>query len=129
MKKLNDMEEQVSYCGIMCHGCPIYWATRETDPVKKRKMCTEIARICSELYKQHINPEEIVDCDGCRADGRLYAGCVKCEIRDCARQKQLTNCAHCNDYACEKLIAFFSKDPQAKIILDIIRSTIDKNPC
>ncbi|HJX70395.1 MAG TPA: DUF3795 domain-containing protein [Bacteroidales bacterium] len=118
------MEEQVSYCGIICHGCPIYWATRETDLHKKRKMRSEIARKCNEQYKQNLGPEEIIDCDGCKANSRLFAGCMKCGIRDCARQKELTNCAHCNDYACEKLMAFFSSDPQAKIILDVIRSTI-----
>ncbi|MBN2214399.1 MAG: DUF3795 domain-containing protein [Bacteroidales bacterium] len=119
------MEEYVSYCGIMCHGCPVYWATRETDPEKKRKMRTEIARICNEQYKQNIGPEEIIDCDGCKASGKLYTGCTKCEIRSCAMKKNLTNCAHCNDYACEKLMTFFSTDPQAKIILDIIRGTVN----
>jgi hypothetical protein len=118
------MEEHVSYCGIMCDGCPVYWATRETDSKKKRIMRAEIARICNEQYKQDVGADDIADCDGCKADGRLYTGCLNCEIRNCAREKELINCAHCNDYACEKLLNFFSTDPQAKIILDIIRSTV-----
>jgi hypothetical protein len=115
------MEKYVSYCGIICQGCPVYWATREKNPEKRRKMRAEIARICSEQYEVRVDSEEVNDCDGCKADKRLFSGCVKCEIRDCARQKALSNCAHCSDYPCEKLTVFFSTDPQAKIILDVIR--------
>jgi len=118
------MEKQVSYCGILCIGCPIYWATREKNKEKKRKMRTEIARICNEQYKVRFNPEDIGDCDGCKANRRLFSACIKCEIRNCASHKDLKNCAHCPDYACEKLMTFFSTDPQAKITLDVIRSTI-----
>jgi len=118
------MEKQVSYCGIWCQGCPIYWATREKNKEKKWKMRAEIASICSEQYQVRLTPEEVSDCDGCKANKRLFSGCVKCEIRDCARKKELENCARCPDYACKKLSAFFSTDPQAKIILDVIRCAI-----
>ncbi len=87
-------------------------------------MRAEIARICNEQYKVNLNPGDVGDCDGCKANRRLFSGCIKCEIRDCAKQKGLNNCAHCTEYACEKLSAFFSTDPQAKIALDVIRCTI-----
>ena len=120
------MNEMVAYCGLICQGCPIYWATRETDEVKKEKMKTEIVRICKEQYGygQDFVPEYVTDCDGCRTDrGRLFSGCEKCEIRNCARQRALENCAICADDACEKLQRFFVNDLNAKSRLDVIRST------
>ena len=120
------MEKQVSYCGIWCQGCPIYWATREKNMEKRLKMRAEIARICNEQYQVKLNPEDVTDCDGCKVNKRLFSGCVKCDIRACAIQRKLENCARCSDYACDKLLTFFSSDPQAKIMLDVIRSTITK---
>ncbi len=87
-------------------------------------MRAEIARICNEQYKTRLNAEDVNDCDGCKSNKRLFSGSVKCEIRECARQKKLENCARCSGYACEKLMTFFSTDPQAKIMLDVIRSAI-----
>lgn len=87
-------------------------------------MRAEIARICSEQYQVRLTPEEVSDCDGCKVNKRLFSGCTKCEIRDCAKNKKLINCAHCSDYPCDRLLAFFSTDPQAKILLDVIRSKI-----
>lgn len=86
-------------------------------------MRAEIARICNEQYKVKLSPEDVNDCDGCKANKRLFSGSAKCEILECAKEKKLQNCARCSDYACEKLMTFFTTDPQAKIILDVIRST------
>jgi hypothetical protein len=117
------MEKHISYCGIWCQACPIYWATREKNKEKKLKMRNEIARICNEQYKARLSPEDVSDCDGCKTNRRLFSGSSKCEIRECAKERKLQNCARCSDYACEKLSAFFTTDPQAKTNLDVIRST------
>ena len=86
--------ELVAYCGLTCQGCPIYWATRENDPVKKQKIRTAIARLGQEHYGVTMRPEEITDCDGCTLEnGRLYSGCKQCEIRICARERKVETCA------------------------------------
>ena len=119
------MEEVVSYCGLMCHTCPIYLATREHDPKKKRQMRAEIARQINDLYKEDLKAEDVTDCDGCKTEaGRLFSASRKCEIRKCAGQKGIENCAHCNEYACERLEKFFATDPDAKKRLEAIRSTL-----
>ena len=121
------MNELVAYCGLICQGCPIYWASRETDSTKKEKMKADIVRICKEHYGfgEDFTSEYVTDCDGFRTKGgRLFSGCEKCEIRKCARQRELENCAYCNDYACEKLEKFFENDPSAKARLDVIKSTL-----
>ena len=119
------MEEILAYCGLICHSCPIYLATREKDEEKRRKMRVDIAQEIKKRYGQECKPEDVNDCYGCRAEtGRLYSGCMKCQIRKCARERNLENCAHCDEYPCEKLEKFFHTDPEAKKRLDAIRSTL-----
>ena len=88
-------------------------------------MRAEIAKQIKELYSQDYKPQDITDCDGCKTEnGRLFSGCKNCEIRKCARQKGIENCAHCNEYACEKLDTLFTTYPEAKSRLDAIRSAL-----
>jgi len=116
------MEELISYCGLICQGCPIYWATREQDQGKKNKMRVEIARQCAELGTP-FDVEDITDCDGCKAEsGRLFSSCTECKIRACARHRRVDNCAHCPDYRCEKLDQL--DDVDAKSRLDLIKASL-----
>ncbi len=119
------MDRLISYCGLVCRTCPIYLATREENTDEKTRMRAYIARVCRERYGMTSELEDITDCDGCRTEGgRLFTGSRSCAIRKCAREKGLENCAHCPEYICGKLEAFFVKDPQAKIRLDEARSSI-----
>jgi len=119
------MKEMISFCGLTCHKCVIYLATREKYPKKKHEMRIDIAQQIKEHYGQECKPEDVTDCDGCKAEGgRLFSGSKKCEIRKCARSKAIENCAYCSEYACDKLEKFFATDPDAKAGLDAIRSRI-----
>ena len=119
------IEDVVSFCGITCKTCPIFWATRETDVNLKKKMRTKIAQISNELYKTNYTQEDITDCEGCRSDsGVLFSGCQNCEIRKCVKEKNLITCGHCRDYVCSKLQKLYDTDKDGKILLDIIRSII-----
>ncbi len=119
------MDGSITYCGLVCRTCPIYLATREENTKEQELMRAHIARVCNERYGIKYEPEDITDCDGCRTEGgRLFPGSRNCSIRKCARQKGLENCAHCTDYICEKLEAFFKTDPDAKTRLDELRNSI-----
>ena len=122
------METFISYCGLMCQGCPIFWATAEKNEDKKRKMKTVIAKMSNDHYKTNFGPENIVDCDGCKTEnGRLFAGCYDCQIRNCAKSKNISSCASCEEYSCDKLDQFFKENPESKIRLDIIKSILELN--
>lgn len=96
------MTEIKSYCGGTCEGCAIYLATREEDERKRYEMKAEIAQQIKELYGNECKPEDIGDCDGCKATtGKLFNS--DCTIRKCARQKALDTCASCSDHPCEEL--------------------------
>ena len=120
-----DMSEMIAYCGLVCQTCPIYLATREENKEEQARMRVEISRRCKEQYGMKYEPEDITDCDGCRTEGgRLFSACKDCAIRNCARQKGVETCAHCTDYVCGKLEAFFATDPAGKACLDEVRSRI-----
>ena len=119
------MDEIISYCGLVCQGCPIYWATRESNDEKRKKMRVEIALQIKKQDGVEYKPQDINDCDGCKTEnGRLFPGCEKCEIRKCARQKGIENCAHCNEYACEWIDNFFTNYLEPKSRLYVISSAL-----
>lgn len=116
------METLIAYCGLRCDSCPIHLATLEPDQTRQRNMRESIAEQCTALYGINIRPKDVTNCDGCRANtGRLFSGCLTCEIRKCAGMKPIENCAYCSDYPCGRLTEFFSVAPEAQIQLEKIR--------
>jgi hypothetical protein len=97
----------ITYCGLDCSACPIHLATLEKDARKKASMRVAIAAEIEKLYGMKCAAEQITDCDGCLADGRLFAACAGCKVRTCAREKGVENCAHCSEYVCGNLQRFF----------------------
>jgi hypothetical protein len=119
------MDPMIAYCGLTCDTCPIHLATLETDIFKKAEMRESIAEQLSKIYGTNPKPEIITDCDGCNVkDRRLFTGCADCGIRKCAMSKNLTNCAYCNDFACEKLEKHYNFDPSSRDRLEEIRKNI-----
>jgi hypothetical protein len=88
-------------------------------------MREQIARYITKQFGIETCLEDVTDCDGCTTkDGKLFSGCQKCQIRNCAREKGLENCAYCSEYACEKLSKLFdsgSVEAGAKKRLDAIK--------
>lgn len=119
------MEETVSYCGLLCIGCPIFIATKETNVEFKQKMKIEIAKTCNRLYQTEYSVSDITDCEGClNENGEHFSGCSDCKIRNCARMHGVVNCAHCEDYPCETLQEFLTDNKESKDRLDFIRAVI-----
>jgi hypothetical protein len=121
------MDIMLAYCGLDCSTCPLHLATLETDKSRQWEMRADIARLCTEHYKMDVQPEDINDCDGCRAaTGNLFTGCAQCRIRKCATGRHLESCAYCGDYACEILKAHWQLDPGAQVRLEEIRNAAGK---
>jgi len=114
------MSEMVSICGLKCHECGAFIARRDDDD----KVRAETAAIWSKMYDTELKPESI-NCDGCTSEGGvLFNHCTVCEMRKCGKARGVVNCAHCDDYACDKLTEFFKMVPEAKETLDAIRATL-----
>lgn len=122
---MNTMETMIAYCGLVCDSCPIHLATLEIDIVIQTQMRKDIVDQLSKIYGTTPKPEIISDCDGCKTNnGKLFTGCIDCEIRKCARIKSPENCAYCNDFACEELEKHYAFDPASRDRLEEIRKSI-----
>jgi len=115
--KAPGQEKMIAYCGLGCSDCPTFIATQKNDD----KMREETAKKWSEMFHQDIKPGDI-NCDGCTSQSsKLFNYCGMCEIRKCGKEKNVKNCAYCDEYPCEKLSAFLKNVPEAKATLDEIR--------
>ncbi len=111
------MEKMIAYCGIVCTECPGFIATQKDSDEGRKK----VAEQWSKMFSAQIKPEDI-NCQGCKSTGDIHFNyCHVCEIRKCATQKDVRNCARCDDYSCEKLDKFFEIAPENRERLDAIR--------
>ena len=113
------MEKIIAYCGIDCSACPAYVATKKDD-YKELKKIAEQWSTDSISFK----PEDMY-CDGCNTDKRIFIWCSECQTKECCSDKQLENCAYCDDYICDLLKkSLENNDAASKEILEEIRKTI-----
>lgn len=111
------MSKMQAYCGLDCGACEAYLATQSGDPAALEAVVVK--------WQAEYSPDITLDavaCDGCLSDsGRLCSYCGQCPIRACARERQVANCAQCNDYGCEIVQGFFEGAPHMKPVLDGMR--------
>ena len=112
------MEEMIAYCGLACHECEVFLATREDDNKKRVKVANRWSKRYNTIFERHD-----INCDGCKSQtGRLFKYCLTCEIRQCGIGKGIENCGHCHEYPCEKLDPIFKVAPGLKDRLSAIKS-------
>ena len=87
------MKEILAYCGYRCDLC----AARSEDPAVRQKLVDGWRK----YFGHEMYTAENVRCDGCLSDGR-HAD-VNCPVRPCAIEKGIENCAHCDEFPCDKL--------------------------
>jgi len=110
----------IAFCGIDCHECGAFLATKNNDDEKR----SEVAKLWSKQFNADIKPTDI-NCDGCHSDGQnIFGYCMVCEIRKCGKEKKLDNCAYCDEYSCEKLGAILNMMPDVEKRLDEIRNRL-----
>ena len=115
------MSQMTAFCGLICSECGAFIATQNDDDQKR----AEVAKLWSQQYNIDIKPEDI-NCDGCTSDSDRHIGhCQVCEIRKCGKQKEIQNCAYCDNYACDKLEGFFKMVPDPKKHLDEIKDGLE----
>ena len=114
------MDYIIAYCGLNCSTCEAYIATKNDDLELRRKT----AEFWSKEYDAEIKPEDIV-CDGCLdKEGKHIGHWTKCELRTCNEGKGLENCAHCDDYICDKLNEYIKMSDEIKNNLKSVRGSV-----
>lgn len=89
-------------CGIYCGACPALLAAKEAK-----------------------TPAE-VKCLGCRSTKKTPGYAPKCEVRKCAKAKQLQSCGLCQHYPCAKIKAFFNETPKYGLREKCLNTVRDK---
>jgi len=92
----------IGYCGDECELCPRYIATKSNDGEKLKEAAILWKKVG--LHDQIVTPEEMI-CYGCAS----LEQCHYNDIRECARDKGISNCGKCNDYPCDKINEIFDK--------------------
>ena len=113
------MEEMIAYCGLVCHECEAFLATKNDDDKKRIK-------VAKQWSKQHntIFERQDINCDGCKSQtGRLFKFSRSCRVRQCAKEKDIETCGYCPEYPCEKLNPIFKAAPGVKERLDALKSS------
>jgi len=121
------MEKMIGYCGVDCSKCVPFMCKKHNDDALRKQYAEEQ----SKFFEMEILPETI-NCDGCLSEGEHLGYCSMCEIRRCCIEKNLENCAYCDEYVCKELervyevmCEVFAKGTNgvadAKITLDEIR--------
>ena len=117
------MEKIIAYCGITCSDCPTFKATQTNNDAERKR----VAELWTKEYGHAIKSEDI-NCESCQTRGpRVFSYCNICEIRKCGQQKNVKNCAYCDDYKCEKLSKLHEQAPKLKETLANIRMNLGKN--
>lgn len=112
------MSEQIlAYCGLLCNECPIYIATINND----QKAKAEWAEKCSN-DKCKFEPEDM-NCLGCfKVDVAKSKMCSGCEVRACGVQKDIENCAGCDQYPCALVEKYVPADSEGRARLNALRN-------
>lgn len=89
-----------AYCGYDCAKCPVYKETKNNNLEQLKKI----------LFNNDSSASlETLGCYGCKTDKSVNFMCVNCQIRQCAKNKNVENCGLCDQFPCEKLI-YISKE-------------------
>ncbi|MBN2230377.1 MAG: DUF3795 domain-containing protein [Candidatus Thorarchaeota archaeon] len=92
-----------AYCGIVCSECPAHLAYVNDDDKLRRET---VQKWTSPAFPVTM---ETLDCAGCKSNGPHFAFCSKCSVHNCASQRGVETCAHCEDYGCDILQKWFEK--------------------
>lgn len=91
-------EKVIAFCGIDCAACPAYIGTQTGDEELLAKTAEEWS-----TDDEALAPEDVI-CYSCtQTEKRLFTWCKHCRMKDCCREKDIPNCAYCDEYACEDL--------------------------
>ncbi len=114
------MEKLITACGLDCSQCEAYIATKANDAGGRAK----VAEAWSKMYDCVLTAEDCI-CEGCMQGGIISTAHANiCAVRSCAIARKIPNCAHCEDYICDKLSGLFEYTPEARKALEDIRSKL-----
>lgn len=117
---MDKSERLVAYCGLVCSECDTYKATQANSHAERQR----VAEKWSEQFGLDLTPNDI-NCYGCTAaDDRVFPYGKDCELRVCVRQRDIGNCARCDDYGCDIMNKFLNDMSGFSEYLEAERSSL-----
>lgn len=107
------MKEEIAYCGLQCHLCPLFIATMNNDITMKKTLAKE--------YSSDTNVFTLEDmsCMGCHNPSSATTKmCGDCKIRACASSHDLVTCAECNQFPCSIIDQYAPAGSDHRSMLD-----------
>lgn len=96
--KPGGLAPHMAYCGLDCSDCAVYVATKTGDDSLRQAFAAhESAR-----WKIQIEPARL-NCHGCKDLQPKSGFCATCEVRQCAMERKVEDCATCVEFPCPKL--------------------------
>ena len=86
------MKQIIAACGYRCDLCPVF--EKNIGNSDKNKLSEGYLR----YFDYKVSPEEIKSCGGCSKEGD-----ANCPVEPCVIERDIENCAHCDEFPCEKL--------------------------
>ncbi|MFW9826123.1 MAG: DUF3795 domain-containing protein [Candidatus Thorarchaeota archaeon] len=97
MNPSNKDDWDISFCGLNCAHCEIYFASHGDEKLQKE---------LTKWFKENIDPNiKNVKCERCRGPEH-ECWSKKCELRDCAIKMNVEYCFECQNFVCTKLDKF-----------------------
>jgi hypothetical protein len=113
----------IAFCGINCAACPAYLGTRDGDEELLARTAAEWS-----FGENKLTAEDMEWYSCLQEEKRLFKWCAQCKVKDCCREKNLPDCAHCDEYACGDLKKLWDMFPSedARLALDDVRRQIKR---
>ncbi len=93
---------EIGVCGDNCSYCPRYIATESGDIQELEKVKELWVRLG---WREESFPAEKLACNGCAPE----INCAYPQLRNCADEKNISNCGLCDNYPCELVNAAFER--------------------
>lgn len=112
------MDAKIAFCGLNCETC-----------IVKVTIANEGDAGLERLAKEWSTPDTIIEgkdlyCNTyCTStEGILPSYCKTCEMRNCALEKNVSNCGVCESYPCAHIEKRIPAETELRTVLDDIRS-------
>jgi hypothetical protein len=116
-------EKIIAFCGIDCAACPAYVGTQAGDAELLAKTAAEWSSA-----EEPLTAEDLICYTCLQTEKRLFKWCARCRMKDCCREKDIPNCAHCDEYACGDLKKLWDMvaPQEPRMVLDDIRREVNR---
>lgn len=111
---MEEKNEIIGVCGLICTGCDILEAS--TNP--------EIAQKIADWFKKERNTDvklEDICCLGCKGDRTKHWSADCWILQCCVDKKGLEFCSECEDFPCDKLVEWAKEDKRYEEALNRLK--------